>query len=277
MGLIRARNGKFYGETDLGGAHGQGTLFEISTTGQLHTLYTFCSQPNCADGSEPIAGLVQASDGNFYGTTSGLGGQSTSYGTVFRITPSGTLTTLHAFDYSDGSFAGQMIEGTDGNLYGTTWNGGAFKGGTLFKMTLDGTLTTLYNFCSQSGCADGETPIAGLTQDTNGEFYGTTELGGTDAACNGFTCGTVFSLSVGLGPFIAAEPPYGAVNAKIIIIGSSLKSTTRVAFNGKPATYTVISDSEIETIVPAGATTGAIKVVTPAGTLKSNEVFQVLK
>src|SRR5438309_11362732 len=123
-----------------------------------------------------------------------------------------------------------MIHGTDGNFYGTAWNGGAFNGGILFKMTLDGTLTTLYNFCAQSGCADGQTPMSALTQDTNGEFYGTTELGGTNTGCNGFACGTVFSLSEGLAPYVAAEPSYGSVNAKIIIIGSSLTGTTHVTF-----------------------------------------------
>jgi uncharacterized repeat protein (TIGR03803 family) len=221
--------------------------------------------------------LVLASDGNFYGTTSGLGGESTEYGTVFRITPDGSLTTLHVFDHNDGSWPGSMILGADGNLYGTTWNGGSFDGGTLFKITLDGTLTTLYNFCSQSGCTDGERPISGLVQYTNGDFFGTTENGGTYAVCNAFTCGTVFRLSAGVGPFVAVQPTYGKVNAKIIILGTSLKGSTSVTFDGTGAAFKVVSDTEIEATVPAGSKTGIVSVTTPSRVLKSNAVFQVLQ
>ena len=270
-GLIQGTNGMFYGTTDLGGANQQGTLFEISKAGKFRTVYAFCSQPACADGSEPIAAPVLASDGNLYGTTSGLGGQSTENGTVFRLTPSGTLTTLHVFDHADGSWPAAMIQATDGNLYGTTWNGGLLDGGTLFKITLDGTLTTLYNFCSQSSCSDGQRPIAGLVQETNGEFYGTTSNGGTGASF-----GTVFSLSVGLGRFVKIQPSYGKVNTKVIILGNNLTGATSVIFNGTPATFTVVSDSYIKAVVPTGATTGLVEVSTPRGTVSSNVTFQIL-
>jgi uncharacterized repeat protein (TIGR03803 family) len=278
VGLIQGTDGLFYGEADLGGANQQGTLYQISRDGTFKTIYAFCSLSDCADGNEPIAGLVQASDGNFYGTTSGLGGfGSTPYGTVFRITPSGTLTTLHVFDYTDGSWGGTMIQATDGNLYGTTWHGGLFGRGTLFTITLNGTLTTIYNFCSQSSCADGDTPISGLLQETNGKFYGTTELGGANQVCDGFTCGTIFSLSAGLAPFVKAQPTAGKVNSRVSILGNNLSGVIGVSFNGVPAAIQVVSNSLIRTTVPTGATTGRIEVRTTRGTLSSNVPFQVLQ
>ena len=158
----------------------------------LTTLYSFCSQTNCADGSMPEAGLVQATDGNFYGTTSGYG--SSGLGTVFKITPSGTLTTLHSFDFSDGAHpSAGLIQATDGNFYGTA-GAGANSHGTIFKITPSGRLSTLYSFCPQyPNCPDGSDPSAGLIQATDGNFYGTTVDGG--ANCEPVGCGTVFKIT----------------------------------------------------------------------------------
>src|ERR1022692_3185202 len=147
----------------------------------LTTLYSFCSLSGCPDGAEPIAGLVQAANGDLFGTTSG--GSFLSYGTVFRITPGGTLTTLYSFcsqtNCTDGAnpYAG-LVQAANGDLYRTT-NYGGVNGdfGTVFKITPTGTLTTLYSFCSQSGCTDGALLIAGLVQAANGDFYGTTYVG----------------------------------------------------------------------------------------------------
>ncbi len=177
--LIQANDGNFYGTAPAGGAYGQGTVFKVTPSGTPTTLYSFCSLAQCADGADPEAGLVQATDGNFYGTTR-VGGTGSSHGTVFKITPDGTLTTLHSFSVidGDGPVAG-LTQATDGNLYGTTYGGGPTEGGTIFKITPQPpfTLTTLYSFCSQSGCADGERPRATLLEATDGNFYGTTEYG----------------------------------------------------------------------------------------------------
>jgi uncharacterized repeat protein (TIGR03803 family) len=159
------------------------------------------------------------------------------------------------------------------NLYGTTSNGGSELSGMIFKITTSGTLTTLYSFCSQSGCADGDSPDAALVQETSGKFYGTTYAGGNFACAGG--CGTVYGLSVGLGPFVEAQPTSGKVGAAVKILGTNLTGATSVTFNGSEATFTVISKSEITTTVPTGATTGQIKVVTPGGTLTSNLSFRV--
>ena len=190
------------------------------------------------------------------------------------MTPTGTLTTLYNVCSQSGCPDGNYLyagltQATDGNLYGIMDIGGANGYGTIFKITLSGTLTTLYSFCSQSGCTDGEYPGGALVQDTNGNLYGTTDDGGA----NGY--GTVFSLSVGLGPFVVTLPTSGTVGAAVKILGTNLTGATSVRFNGTTAAFAVASSSEITTTVPAGATTGTVEVVTPRGTLSSNAPFRV--
>ena len=272
-GLVQATNGDFYGAASQGGAFGNGTIFKITPSGTLTTLYSFCSQSGCTDGAGPYTGLIQASNGNFYGTTTQ--GGAYGYGTVFKITPSATLSTLYSFCSQSGCPDGEfpttgLIQASDGNFYGTTGSGFSTNPGTVFKITPSGMLTTLYSFCSQSGCPDGEQPSAGLVQHTNGNFYGTTGLGGA----GGY--GTVFSLSVGLGPFVETLPTSGKVGTAVKILGTNLTGATSVTFNGVAATFTVKSSSEITTTVPSGATTGKVKVTTPHGTLASNVNFRVL-
>jgi uncharacterized repeat protein (TIGR03803 family) len=185
-GLVQATDGNFYGTTGYSGANdtcsdGCGTVFRITPSGALTTLYNFCSQPNCTDGYTPSSGLVQASDGNFYGETGG---------TVYKITPTGTLTNLHTFNGTDGSNAGGgLVQGADGNFYGTTTYGGANDSGTVFQMTPEGSLTTLYSFCNDQFCEDGGRPSAGLVQASDGNFYGTTVYGGFPGY------GTVFKVT----------------------------------------------------------------------------------
>ena len=273
-GLIQATDGNFYGTTDGGGVYGNyGTIFKITQSGKLTTLYSFCAQAGCTDGVYPVAGVIQGSDGNFYGTT--YGNPPSQYGTVFKITPSGTLTTLYTFcaqsKCADGAspWAG-LIQATDGNFYGTTAGGGAKGDGTIFKITPGGTLTTLYSFCAKSGCTDGMTPYGALVQDTDGTFYGTTYNGGVHKL------GTVFSLSVGLGPFVTTLPMSAKLGAAVKILGTNLTGATMVTFNGTPAAFTVVSSSEVTTTVPAGATSGTVEVVTPGRTLASSVPFHVL-
>ena len=201
--LVQAAAGNFYGTTFAGGTGNLGTVFKVTPSGALTTLYSFCSQSGCLDGQDPYAGLAQDANGDLYGTTQ-YGGAHAG-GTVFRIAPSGTLTTLYSFcsqsGCADGYYPyGDLFRATDGDFYGTTKGGGANGNyGTAFKITRSGTLTTLYGFCLQSGCADGAYPYAGLVQATDGDFYGTTFGGGA----SGY--GTVFSLSVGLGPFVETQ------------------------------------------------------------------------
>jgi uncharacterized repeat protein (TIGR03803 family) len=265
-GLVEDSKGNFYGTTVTGGAYGHGTVFQMTSAGTLTTLHSF----NSADGQYPYAGLVQDSKGNFYGTTT-EGGTATD-GTAFEITAAGTLTTIYNFcsqtNCPDGSTpeAG-LVQGTDGNFYGTTTFGGPNGYGTAFALTLGGTLTTLHQFDR----TDGSAPVGGLFQATNGTFYGTTYEGGTNQD------GTVFSLGVGLGSFVATVPASGKVGAAVIILGTNLKGSTKVTFNGRSAKFKVVSKSEITTTVPKGAKTGTVEVKTPKGTLKSNVAFRVTK
>ena len=271
--LVQGIDGNLYGTTLGGGSSkGFGTVFKITPSGTLTTLHRFCTQSSCPDGKFPQTGLVQANNGNFYGTT--ISGGASGGGTIFEITPTGKLTTLYNVCSQSGCpdgnylYAG-LIQATDGNLYGIMDVGGAHGSGTIFKITLTGTLTTLYNFCSQSGCPDGQYPSGALVQDTDGNLYGTTADGGANGD------GTVFRLSIGLGPFVETEPTAAKVGATVKILGTNLTGATSVTFNGKAATFTVASSSEITTTVPAGATTGEVQVATPAGPLLSNVSFRV--
>jgi uncharacterized repeat protein (TIGR03803 family) len=206
-GLTLGTDGSFYGTTDNGGPsangfcapYGCGTTFKITPAGELTTLYDWCSLPNCADG-EPAFGqfpvsLIPASDGNLYGSTSG-GGVGPYAGTIFKLTPTGQLSTL--YDFPDGSLPVGLTQGGDGNFYGTTYGGGAYGYGTVFKVTQEGALTTLYNFCSEGGssCTDGLQPLAPLLEGIDGNFYGTTSGGGTGSACGDSSgCGTLFKIT----------------------------------------------------------------------------------
>ena len=142
----------------------------ITLPAQVTTLFTF----DGTHGASPYAGLVQATDGDLYGTT--WGGGAKNAGTVFKITPAGILTTLYSFcsqtNCTDGAEpeAG-LFQAANGDLYGTTFYGGSHNHGTVFRITPTGTLTTLYSFCSQSGCADGDLPLARLVQAANRDLY----------------------------------------------------------------------------------------------------------
>jgi uncharacterized repeat protein (TIGR03803 family) len=202
-GLVQGTDGNFYGVTVFGGTSqfcvsyygltGCGAIFKITPRGTLTTLYSFCpAGRNCADGENPF-GLVQGSDGNFYGTT-GAGGTD-RLGTVFKITPTGHLTSLYSFCPETSCTDGYMpqaglVQGRDGNFYGTTYLGGINQAGTIFKITPSGSLTSLYSFCSDpSTCTDGESPYSALIQATDGRFYGTTYDGGDNSN------GTLFSIT----------------------------------------------------------------------------------
>src|ERR1022692_1023185 len=140
--LVQGKNGSLYGTTTYGGTSGNGTIFKVTPTGTLTTIYNFANTP---DGANPDAGLVLGTDGKFYGTT--YQGGTSGLGTVFKITSLGTFTTLHSFTGADGQGPeAALVQGSNGNYYGTTAGGGASNLGTVFKITSTGTLTTLHSF-----------------------------------------------------------------------------------------------------------------------------------
>ncbi len=186
---IQAADGNFYGTTVYGGASAYGTVYKMTPAGGYTVLHSF----DLTNGSRPYGPLVQANDGNFYGMAFGGVGNN-RYGMVFKVTGKGTFTILHAFDLTDGGnpYPG-LVLGKDGNLYGTTSNGGSVGYGDVIKITPGGTLTVLHSFTPAS---DGGSPYGGLVQATDGNFYGVGYLGGAT------NHGTIFRITPG-GTFAA--------------------------------------------------------------------------
>jgi len=280
-GLVLGANGDFYGlQLNNGEPPVPGLVFQLTPKASLLSVYQFQGK---LDGTDPST-LMQGTDGNLYGLANG---GVRARGTFFRVTPNGEFATLHTFcqqiDCTDGYEPVSVIEGSDGNFYGVTVFGGnrnkvcqPYLGcGTIFKITPTGEFTLLYSFCSQTNCADGADP-ASLVQTTDGTFYGGTTWGGPAGQCYLHKgCGVIFSFSAGLAPFVRAIPAFGAAGHAVNILGNNFTGATSVTFNGISTTFTVVSDTLIEAQVPSGATTGAIQVTTPSGTLNSNVAFQV--
>jgi uncharacterized repeat protein (TIGR03803 family) len=282
--LVLANDGNFYGTTEFGGnpdcdaPNGCGTIFRLTPSGSLTTIYTFNQQ---SDGDAPWGGLLQGSDGNLYGTTiEGGSGCAGGCGTIFRISLEGQFSTLYSFQSftgPDGALLyGSLIEGTDGNFYGTTAEGGnpaCPPGcGTIFNISSEGDLTNLLDFDN----SDGAYPYTGLLQATNGVFYGTTK-GGGDLSCDESDgCGTLYALSMGLRPFVNFVQNYGQAGSEVIILGQAFTGTTAVSFNSAAAGFTVKSGTWLTATVPDGATSGFVTVTTPKGTFTSSTSFQVL-
>jgi uncharacterized repeat protein (TIGR03803 family) len=191
-GLVQGGNGSFYGTTRKGGAYGDGAIFSISTSGDFATLYSFDE----TNGAFPTAGLTEDSDGNFYGVAAQGGAYSS--GTLFEITPAGLLTNLYSFTggTDGGNPDGTLVQGADGNFYGTTAQGGAYGDGTVFVVSPGGTLTTLVQFNGY----DGANPQAALALGSDGYFYGTTQNGGAGGN------GVIFRFGITATPHITSQP-----------------------------------------------------------------------
>jgi uncharacterized repeat protein (TIGR03803 family) len=187
--LVADAQGNFYGVATIGGAHGQGSVFKITPGGQETQLYSFSGNggvPNSNDGATPV-GLLLATDGNFYGTT--VSGGTAGWGTVFKMTSSGSESILYSFvgGQTDGqSPQAGLVQGSDGNLYGTTASGGPRGEGTVFRISTGGTEGVLHYF---TDLTDGSIPYSVLIQATDGNLYGTTYAGGS------YGGGTVFRVA----------------------------------------------------------------------------------
>lgn len=241
-GLIQALDGNFYGTASGGGAHGAGTVFKVTLAGVESIVYSFGAN-GAGDGSLASGNLMQGSDGTFYGTT--LLGGSSNQGTVFKVTSQGAESVLYSFTGGNdgGGPESSLVLDSDGNLWGTTSGGGTHNDGTVFKLTPQGTETVQWSF---SGATDGSAPAAGLTLGRDGNYYGTTFHGGAHGGGTIFRItptGTLTSLHAFGGT--SGEPvwPYGGLT-----LGS----------NGNFYGATVNDEN---------TTGGAVYMMTPAGTV----------
>ena len=310
-GPIEGTDGNFYGTTYQGGTGPFGTIYQLTPSGKLTTIYQF----DAIRGAFPIGPLVQATDGNLYGTTAGFG---FNYGTIYKIAPSGdfVLTLLFTFDVFDGAYpyAG-LIQSGDAKLYGTTTGASLF--GDVFDITTTGSFAELH---ALNGSTDGAIANAGLVQASDGSFYGAAQQGGngfgtlfrinskgTFTVCEDFNAtdgseplvtpiqhtngilygdtslggdihntGIFYSLNLGLRPFVSLLPASAKVGATVEILGQGFTGATAVSFNGTAAAlFTVVSDTYMTAVVPTGATTGLVTVTTPKAMLQSNKKLGV--
>ena len=268
VALTLGIDGNFYG-TFLGGTgtNVDGGVFKITPRGKFTVLQSF----NDTDGHNPMGAIIQATDGNFYGTT--RSGGSSGEGVVYKMTPAGVLTDLHSFANDTHGFApfAGLAQATDGKLYGVTTTNPGASFGVLFQITTTGTYADLVLFTNTTGTYPGADPQVSLFQHTSGTLYGDTNGGGSQAK------GVLYSLNMGLGPFVSFVGPLfeGKVGKTIEILGQGLTGTTKVSFHGVAASFTVVSDTYLTAVVPTGATTGSVTVTTPGGTRTSNKIFRV--
>jgi len=239
------------------------TVFKATPFGKLTVLYNF------GNGNGPWS-LVQGSDDSLYGTTFSGGDRNCNGGNgcgmIYRITRTGRFQVVHNFEPGQGRAPTTLLQASDGSLYGTTLTDLTNNAGTIFKVAPDGTFSVLYNFTS----ATGQNPQS-LFQHTNGLFYGLTEDGGTRNR------GVFFSFDLGLPAFVRLQSSWGSSGETIGILGQGFLTATAVSFNGVPATFNVVSDTNLTAEVPDGASTGSVTVTTSTGTLTSNTRFYVVQ
>ena len=265
-GLTLGTDGYFYGTTFYGGitnsfyTSGMGTAFKVTTNGTLTTLVSF----SYTNGALPSAELTLGNDGGFYGTTVVGGGVGSTYGTVFKVTTNGTLTTLVSFSDSNGSYPqAPLTLGNDGIFYGTTEQGGSSDYGTVFKVTTNGTLTTLVSFSGSNGAQ----PEAGLTLGNDGSFYGTTWEGGSSLN-NGYGYGTVFKVTtngtlttlVSFSGTNGAQPEAGlTLGSDGNFYGTTLRGgiTNSKFASGMGTVFQVTTNGTLSTLVSFSGTNGA--------------------
>jgi uncharacterized repeat protein (TIGR03803 family) len=255
--LLQGTDGNFYGTSGV-------AAFKITPQGILTTVYDFIAAANNGNYLwAPDTAPIQGDDGNFYGTT---GGGIYGLGAVYKLTPQGAITVLHNFpdpNYpNDGNSPEGLFQATDGT-YGVTCKGGSAGGGVLFQITRAGDYSVLYNF--PNGLCPDSIPM----QHTNGKIYGLSSSGGR------YKDGVLYSLDLGLAPFVRLVSTSGKVGTSITILGQGFTGTTNVSFNGTPATFKVWSDTFLKATVPSGATTGSVTVTSASGSLTSNHPFRV--
>jgi len=258
-GLIQGIDGLLYVTAGAGGIASCGAIAKLTLSGALKATHAF----RCGHGGAyPTAPLIQASDGNYYGTT--LSGGSRGDGVLFRLNAVNGENVLYEFGSGSNSAwepeAG-LVQGSDGNLYGVTFAG--MGGSHLYRWSFVNGYADLATFTGTGELS------AGMTQNTNGVFYGPSWGFGT------YNDGYVYAVDMGLAPFITFVRARGKVGSSAQILGNGLLGATSVTFNGVPASFTAVSDTYLTAAVPADATSGPVVVNTSDGTLTSNRSFTV--
>jgi uncharacterized repeat protein (TIGR03803 family) len=312
--LALGNDGKLYGTASAGGGSGAGTIFRITDAGTFTVLHTLNGS---SDGSQPMGGLMQATDGNFYGATNtetdnlaanlvrvtpggdfavvaplpflgnlqgqllqGVNGKlygGIQYDALFDVSAADGVQLLLALDTEedgDSPLQAGLMQGSDGNLWGTSAGEGFGNYGVVYAITPDGQFVKNFAF----NCSNGGGGESASLQGSDGKLYGTTAGCGTDA--NGQRAfGEVYSLDAGLQPPLAGiaelSPKSGSVGAKVVLRGEHFIGTTAVSFNGTAARFRVVNTKFVVAEVPSGATTGPISVTNPGGVTKSRQVFTV--
>jgi uncharacterized repeat protein (TIGR03803 family) len=285
--LYQGSDSNFYGISDIGGAEGNGLVFQLTSQGTFTAIYNFCTSTNpaapCADGSSPLAPLIEVG-GNLYGTTradgeasvDGLSGGGTAFGMPLDGLPSGSLIPLYNF-CNGGCTAGEgqdptsaLVFGSDSNFYGTT-----SEDGGVFQLTAEGTLTTVHKFCSVTNsshaCLDGsietDHPAAAIVQGHDGNFYGVTDGGGAEGD------GIVFKLDVGLGGSGGGGCTY-ALGSTTAAYGAAGGAGTVSVITSNGCAWTAASNDSFITITSgsSGSANGTVQYTIAANTNSSAQV-----
>ncbi len=293
--LIQGSDGNFYGTTFLGGSNDRGAVFKMTPAGKITVLYNFCPVAGCADGEYIFSGLVQATDGNFYGVANG-GGTPEGYGTIYKITSTGTFSVLYAFDLTTGANPVTLMQHTNGLLLGETEGGNTGVYGTFYSLDMGlgpfvrflpqqspakvGASIGIFGqgFTGASGVSFGGTPAA-FTVSSDTYLTATVPAGAltgpvTVATAGGnLTSSRTFRVTPQLKSF---SPISGPIATPVDITGVGLTQTSKVTFGGVKATsFTVNSDTQVTATVPTGAKTGKIAITTPGGAAASATSFTV--
>lgn len=291
-GLVQGADGNFYGTATGGGSHGGGIVFRLSASGNLKVLHNFpVNDPS--DGYNPVAGLVAATDGLFYGVT--FAGGSGGFGVVFEISSTGTYSILFNFDNTLGAAPTSTgVQHTNGNVYGLAGDGGAKGDGVFYGVTLNNKPFIKLVLPSGKVGSTAEILGAGFNTATKVKFNGISAnftvvsdtyltakvpagalLGPVTVATSNGTLTSNMAFRV-IPKIVSFAPSSGSVGTPVVLTGNSFTGATKVTFGGvKATTFSVDSDKQITATVPAGAKTGKITVTTPSGTGKSSGVFTV--